>query len=403
MRLADPRRSYAVLIGVSNYDSLEFSDLAAVRNNLTDLKHALTDPKIGGLDADRCIEILNPRDARTIYRQIKRYSSSAEDTFLVYFAGHGCTGPRNELFLSLSETDPDELPVSALAFDLMRGLISESPASNRVLILDCCFSGIAVQDMSNLSATVVGQVEIEGTYTLTATARNVPALAPFGARYTAFTGELLALLERGVQDGSEFISYGDLYRNLLDVMKTRNLPSPGQRGTGTVDQLGLARNRAWNRRRPSRYDRSVYGRRGPRGTEGLTIREKIYHAIVAHVQAEHPYTACGLVAGPNGSGRPERFIPMWNAERSLTFYAFDPQQNLTVWREMDKLEEEPVIIYYSHTATEAYPSRTTVSMATYWEAHYVIVSTMDYDNPDFRSFRIRDGKVTEEWVDVVPD
>jgi proteasome lid subunit RPN8/RPN11 len=69
---------------------------------------------------------------------------------------------------------------------------------------------------------------------------------------------------------------------------------------------------------------------------------------------------------------------------------------------MDERDEEPVVIYHSHTATEAYPSRTDVSLAQEPGAHYVLVSTREPDITDFRSFRIVDGEVTEEEVTVVP-
>lgn len=62
------------------------------------------------------------------------YPAIAEDTLLVYFAGHGRTGPRNELYLGLANTEPHELPVSALPFDLVREMFRDSPADNRVVI-----------------------------------------------------------------------------------------------------------------------------------------------------------------------------------------------------------------------------------------------------------------------------
>jgi proteasome lid subunit RPN8/RPN11 len=55
----------------------------------------------------------------------------------------------------------------------------------------------------------------------------------------------------------------------------------------------------------------------------------------------------------------------------------------------------------SHTATEAYPSRTDISYASEPEAHYVLVSTREPHTHEFRSFRIVDGVVTEEDVEVV--
>src|SRR5271165_6595067 len=133
----------------------------------------------------------------------------------------------------------------------------------------------------------------------------------------------------------------------------------------------------------------------------LTICAELRAKILAHASADHPDEACGVIAGPAGSDRPERFIPMLNAERSPTFYRFDSMEQLRVWREMDDRDEEPVVIYHSHTATEAYPSRTDVSYASEPGAHYVLVSTRDPDTHELRSYRIVDGVVTEEPVTVV--
>ena len=133
----------------------------------------------------------------------------------------------------------------------------------------------------------------------------------------------------------------------------------------------------------------------------LTIDRATYDAIVAHARRDHPDEACGVVAGPEGSDRPARFVPMLNAARSPTFYEFDSADLLQLYKEMDANDEEPVVVYHSHTATEAYPSRTDISYASEPNAHYVLVSTRTEDDTEFRSFRIVDGAVDEEPVEVV--
>ncbi|MBU9766084.1 M67 family metallopeptidase [Mycobacterium sp. TNTM28] len=135
----------------------------------------------------------------------------------------------------------------------------------------------------------------------------------------------------------------------------------------------------------------------------LVIRRDLVEAMVAHARADHPDEACGVIAGPEGSDRPERFIAMANAERSPTFYRFDSGEQLRVWRAMDEDDEVPVVIYHSHTATEAYPSRTDISLAQEPDAHYVLVSTRDPHEHELRSYRILDGVVTEEPVDIVDE
>jgi proteasome lid subunit RPN8/RPN11 len=125
-------------------------------------------------------------------------------------------------------------------------------------------------------------------------------------------------------------------------------------------------------------------------------------AIVAHARADHPDEACGVIAGPAGSDQPSRLLPMINAERSPTFYRFDSAEQLRLYKELDAADEEIVVVYHSHTGTEAYPSRTDISYAGEPQAHYVLVSTREPDSHEFRSFRILDGQVTEETVEIIP-
>lgn len=134
----------------------------------------------------------------------------------------------------------------------------------------------------------------------------------------------------------------------------------------------------------------------------LQIEQSTYDEIVAHARRDHPDEACGVVTGPAGSDRPERFVPMLNAARSPTFYEFDSHDLLALYREMDDRDEEPVVVYHSHTATEAYPSTTDVALAMEPGAHYVLVSTRSPESVEVRSFRIVDGEVSEEEVRVVP-
>ncbi len=137
----------------------------------------------------------------------------------------------------------------------------------------------------------------------------------------------------------------------------------------------------------------------------LTIDRATVDAIVEHAKRDHPDEACGIVAGAAGSDRPSRFVPMVNAAGSTTFYEFDSMDLLALYKEMDDRDEEPVIVYHSHTATEAYPSRTDIGLASEPNAHYVLVSTREHGNSpgpvEFRSYRIMDGIVTEEEISVV--
>ena len=136
----------------------------------------------------------------------------------------------------------------------------------------------------------------------------------------------------------------------------------------------------------------------------LRISQGLVDSIVSHARKDHPDEACGVIAGPAGSDSPQRFIPMINAARSPNFYEFDSMDLLKLYRELDSNNEDLIVIYHSHTHTEAFPSRTDINYASEPGAHYVLVSTRETGNEDgpyeFRSFRIIDGEVTEEDVEI---
>ncbi len=138
----------------------------------------------------------------------------------------------------------------------------------------------------------------------------------------------------------------------------------------------------------------------------MQLRRDLVDAIVAHARRDHPDEACGVIAGPEGTDRAERIVPMLNAARSPTYYEFDAGEWLALHRELTKNDEEVVVVYHSHTATEAYPSRTDIGIADHYarflrSPHYVLVSTRDPDTYELRSFTIVDGVVDEEPVDIL--
>ena len=134
----------------------------------------------------------------------------------------------------------------------------------------------------------------------------------------------------------------------------------------------------------------------------LEISREFVDAILAQSRSEYPDECCGVILGPAGSGKATRLKPMINAAHSPTFYEFDSRDLLALYREIDDNDEEIVVIYHSHTETEARPSRTDIAYASEPLAHYVLVSTREEIAPaiEFRSFRIIDGVVTEEEVSI---
>ncbi|MFF0531618.1 caspase family protein [Nocardia amikacinitolerans] len=249
-RRLDPARSQAVLIGVGNYTHPELSDLPAVQANLADLRTRLITPGSGSFEADSCVLVLEPRYVGEVGAAVRTAARAATDVLLIYYTGHGVLDPRlNRLYLALADSDPDRVAWTALAFDTLREELLDSPAAVRILILDCCFSGLAFTAMSNPTTVVAGQFEVNGTYTITSSAANQPSFAPAGHRYTAFTAALLATIDTAAQH-----TLDSLFRG-IDTYLTRNgHPRPQRRSINIAGDLVLFDNLETCRRQAASGD-----------------------------------------------------------------------------------------------------------------------------------------------------
>jgi hypothetical protein len=100
------------------------------------------------------------------------------------------------------------------------------------VILDCCYSGLALGRMS-AGAGLADQAAVEGSFLLAAAAETRTALAPVGKTCTAFTGAVLEALRQGIPGAPALVDLGVLYRHLRVTMEARGLLFR-RRGTATA-------------------------------------------------------------------------------------------------------------------------------------------------------------------------
>jgi len=129
----------------------------------------------------------------------------------------------------------------------------------------------------------------------------------------------------------------------------------------------------------------------------LVLDQQYIDEMIAHARADAPNECCGIIAGKDG--RPMRLYRAINAEASPYRYSVDAKDLLRIHRDADSNGWEFLVIYHSHTHTEAYPSPTDVRLATWPDAYYVLVSLME-ERPVVRAFRIEDGTITEEPIEL---
>jgi Caspase domain len=237
----NPELSRAVLIGTSDFQQDELTQLPAVRNNLTDLAQALTDPVTGILTWEQCTIVDSPDSPDSFMSRLERAAAQAEDLLLVYYAGHGIRHEtRDDLYLTVRESNPRRPTGSAVPFAWVRDVIEQSRAESRLLILDCCYSGMALGAMSG-GGVDQREIAISGTSVITSSPKNKISLSPPGERNTAFTAELITLLVKGSRREGEPLSVNEVFRSLQASLARRDLPQPKMKSTDTGSDLILRR------------------------------------------------------------------------------------------------------------------------------------------------------------------
>lgn len=231
-RLPDPARSAMVLIGCSRYQGLPALPAAA---NVVDLARLLTDPAVGGFDPSTCEVIVDPDDTRQVLRPLQQVARTTEDTLLVYYAGHGFLDEQERLHLAVQGTDPELLSVTAVAFDAVNAALNSSPARQRVVILDCCHAGAAVQRTVLVNAQGAGA---GSTYILAATGRHDRAYLT-SPEHSAFTAELLDLLRNGVPGELGPLDLDDLHAHLRQRLAAQGLPLPSRVASSPASGIAL--------------------------------------------------------------------------------------------------------------------------------------------------------------------
>lgn len=248
--IADPGRSQAVFFGASRFAADSgLADLVAVDENLVRLPELLREQRVWGLpEANVTVlgqEQLGSRDAESrVLDAVDAAAERADDLLVVYYAGHGLLDPEDQLLLALPGTRQGKVH-TAMRYSALRGVLASAKhVPRKVLILDCCFAGAA-------SGTPMGGGILPaipspaGAFLLSAAAPTATALCVPGERYSAFTGELITLLDRGLDADAPLLRMDVIAEHLDAELARKGRPRPWPDGRGRASGIVLAKNVAY--------------------------------------------------------------------------------------------------------------------------------------------------------------
>ena len=131
----------------------------------------------------------------------------------------------------------------------------------------------------------------------------------------------------------------------------------------------------------------------------MTIPKTLYDDMLAHAHADYPNECCGLLAGKGSEIT--KLYRMSNTHHSPVSYFMEPREQFRVFKEMRAEGTELLAIYHSHPHTVAYPSSTDVGLAYYPDAVYIIISLEERGRPVVKAYRIVEGQITSEPLEII--
>ena len=134
----------------------------------------------------------------------------------------------------------------------------------------------------------------------------------------------------------------------------------------------------------------------------LALPQAFIAEMIAHAREDAPNEACGVVLRlPGGALRLYRAT---NAEASPFRFSIPPAELHFLYRTIDACDADLLVIYHSHTKTEARPSPTDMKFARMWESAdpwpYWVVVSLQHSQPEVRAWRIEGERATEVGWDV---
>lgn len=304
--LAEPG-ARALLIATSEHIGSSLPDVPSARRSAQALRDRLV--RVCGMPSERVRLLPDPGAPVDVARAVAEEAAATATTLLVHYVGHGLWGPDGQLYLATGHTDdlvPGLAGYQAYPFAELRQALSSARAASVVVLLDCCFSGRARVPAPSLDR-VFDTPPVHGFYLL-GSAEQL-ASAPTEDEHTAFTGELIRLLDDGDPRAGAALTLDDAYHHLFRAMRARGAPLPRRQEGGRSGQLVLAPNAAFTAVSGARElggqspGRSPYPGLEPYGEEDARYfhgREELAQRLFDRVSHDD---GAVLVVGASGSGK----------------------------------------------------------------------------------------------------
>ncbi|MEU2754227.1 AAA domain-containing protein [Streptomyces albidoflavus] len=228
-------------MGTATHQDVSYPALPSVRADVHFLGQVLEMPAVGGYEECSRVED-SPKAA--VKQAIEGFLSAREpdELVVVYLSGHGAYDREDgQLYFVTTDTEAGRERQTALEAAFVIDQLEKCAARRKVLLLDCCFSGSAVQGFRSKGApapAAMPVVEAGGVHVITASQHWEKAFTTDADQPSQFTRAIVEGLHSGRADldGDGQISANDLFRHISrDLQKAPD----GRRQTPTQSTLSV--------------------------------------------------------------------------------------------------------------------------------------------------------------------
>jgi len=270
----------ALLCACSEYSDPAFTPLKYPLNDIEEVRHLLEESELCGFED---IQILANPGRGEAHEAVEHLTadSNQDDLILFYFSGHGKLAQDGSVSLVLSDTKENRLHSTGLLDDQLRILFNASRARQRVIILDCCYSGaVGEEGFKRASGDAVEAMaqQIKGTFVLAASNKFQPAMECAESKGSAFTSCLVEGVRTGAaaEKGSGSVTLARLGEYLAREVPLRSNQQPKFWDFGGVGGTVIAQV-------PWRFD-VAWTEQTLRGLRQMLNREQIDDALFVELR-----------------------------------------------------------------------------------------------------------------------
>ncbi|WP_329269344.1 type VII secretion protein EccCb [Streptomyces sp. NBC_01451] len=220
-------RRIALLVATDGYQDPGLNRLRAPARGAAELKDLLRDPAIGRFDFVRELPNRPKEEIETAVEEVLS-NRDPDDLVLLYFACHGIRNDADRLFFATLGTQLKRPHTTAIPAAFLHQLLDECEARTKIVLLDCCYSGLFHRGSPMSPAPVNVEAALGGRGTFVITASTALEYAYEGEHLTVdnsltaprFTAAVIEGLSTGLADRNRdgVITPEELYTYVHDTV-----------------------------------------------------------------------------------------------------------------------------------------------------------------------------------------